>query len=824
MNEPNSGIFYRQHIHCAPTPFPPLSFLFNLVFVMQFVDFENKDGARLSWNVLPTNLADEKRLAVPLGLLYTPLKPIVGLGTVSYKPISCANQNCRAYLNPFCGVNYQTKVWNCPFCNSRSHLPEHYSGITPEQRPPEIIPQYTTIEYITENVQKPPAFVFVIDTAMIAAELDALKSSILQSLSLIPQNALVGLITFGRDVFIHELSFEECPKSHVFRGNRAITSAKLIQSLGMKATGPLSLASAPPTAAQLRHPERKEEVKTPGFGSTAGAAATDAARSRFLLTVSECELQLNNILTELSRDTWPTPDSQRAQRATGAALTAAVALTETLCKNQNARILTFIGGPGTLPPGEVATISLAEPMRSHHDLQKGNAPLTQAASTFYSNLAAQAAANGHVIDVFAISLDQVGLMEMISLVNKTGGVVVLDDSFTHNCFTGSMKRLFATDPEDNNDLTMAFNAEVQVLTSKEIKITGAIGNASSLNRKAACVSDTVVGMGDTCAWRMGGIDPTATLAVYLEMANKAPGKDDANMPTPTPQQGYIQIVTKFRHSSGRTHVRVTTLAKTYANLSNAQGAQYIKMGFDQEAAAVLMTRLAVLRSETDFHTDVLRWLDRSLIKLTAKFATYTTNVPESFKLPSELTFYPQFMFNLRRSQFLHTFNSSPDETAFFRTVCNREHCTNTLVMIQPTLTSYSLEAPATPIMLDMNAINPKHILVLDTFFHVVIWYGKQINAWQAANVQSQPGYEHFAMLLRAPMQDANALMSSRFPTPRFIECVEGGSQARFLLAKLNPSTNQTADSEDSSEPTVFTEDVSLKVFLQHLRRLAVQPQ
>lgn len=43
--------------------------------------------------------------------------------------------------------------------------------------------------------------------------------------------------------------------------------------------------------------------------------------------------------------------------------------------------------------------------------------------------------------------------------------------------------------------------------------------------------------------------------------------------------------------------------------------QHISAGFDQEASAVLMARLAVFRAETDDGPDVLRWLDRMLIRL-----------------------------------------------------------------------------------------------------------------------------------------------------------------------------------------------------------------
>lgn len=45
------------------------------------------------------------------------------------------------------------------------------------------------------------------------------------------------------------------------------------------------------------------------------------------------------------------------------------------------------------------------------------------------------------------------------------------------------------------------------------------------------------------------------------------------------------------------------------------GREYIAAGFDQEAAAVIMARVAVFRADNDEGADVLRWLDRMLIRL-----------------------------------------------------------------------------------------------------------------------------------------------------------------------------------------------------------------
>jgi protein transport protein SEC23 len=48
------------------------------------------------------------------------------------------------------------------------------------------------------------------------------------ALSLLPTNALVGLITFGRMVHVHELNCEGMMRSYVFRGTKDLT-AKQVQ-------------------------------------------------------------------------------------------------------------------------------------------------------------------------------------------------------------------------------------------------------------------------------------------------------------------------------------------------------------------------------------------------------------------------------------------------------------------------------------------------------------------------------------------------------------------------------------------------------------------
>lgn len=99
-------------------------------------------------------------------------------------------------------VDTRARLWICPFCLSRNGLPAHYKDITQDNIPPELHPSSTTIEYrLARPAPAPPIFVYVVDTCQEEDSLKALKDSLVMSLSLLPPNALVGLITFGTMVF-----------------------------------------------------------------------------------------------------------------------------------------------------------------------------------------------------------------------------------------------------------------------------------------------------------------------------------------------------------------------------------------------------------------------------------------------------------------------------------------------------------------------------------------------------------------------------------------------------------------------------------------------
>jgi protein transport protein SEC23 len=89
-------------------------------------------------------------------------------------------------------------MWICPFCLQRNPFPPHYKDITATNLPAELLPKYTTIEYtLSRPAQIPPIFMYVVDTCVDEDELKALRETLVAGLSLLPANALVGLITFG---------------------------------------------------------------------------------------------------------------------------------------------------------------------------------------------------------------------------------------------------------------------------------------------------------------------------------------------------------------------------------------------------------------------------------------------------------------------------------------------------------------------------------------------------------------------------------------------------------------------------------------------------
>ncbi|XP_021731193.1 protein transport protein SEC23-like [Chenopodium quinoa] len=779
-------------------------------------DPEGIDGVRMSWNAWPRTKVEASKCVIPIAASIAPIRAHPEIPTLPYAPLRC--KTCVAALNPFCRVDFAAKIWICPFCFQRNHFPPHYSGVSEHNVPAELYPQYTTIAYsLSSNpgdphapqsnvAAVPPVYLFVLDTCMIEEEMGFVKSALRRAIVSLPDNALVGFISYGTQVHVHELGFSDMNKVYIFRGSKEIAKDQVLDQLGLgpssrRGGGPGPAGAAGPGGYPRGQPVVQNGLPGPGV-------------NRFLLPASDCEYTLNALLDELQTDQWPVPPGSRSLRCTGVALNVAAGLLGACSPGTGARIIALVGGPCTEGPGTIVSKDLSEPVRSHKDLDKDAAPFFQKAVKFYDSLGKQLVSQGHVLDLFASALDQVGVAEMKVAVENTGGLVVLSESFGHSVFKDSFKRLFE---EGEHSLGLCFNGALEIYCSKDIKIQGAIGPCTSLEKKGVAVADTVIGQGNTTAWKLCSLDKNTNLTIFFDISSS----EKANPFGTTNPQLYLQFLTSYQTPDCQTMLRVTTVSRRW--VESVVGSEELVQGFDQETAAVVMARLCSHKMEMEEGFDATRWLDRNLIRLCSKFGDYRKDDPSSFTLNPCFSLFPQFLFNLRRSQFVQVFNNSPDETAYFRMLLNRENITNAAVMIQPSLISYSMLSPPSPALLDVASIASDRILLLDSYFSVVIFHGMTVAQWRNQGYQDQPEYKDFKELLEAPIQDSQMIIHDRFPVPRLVVCDQHGSQARFLLAKLNPSaTYNNVNEMGTVSDVIFTDDVSLQVFFEHLQRLAVQ--
>lgn len=79
---------------------------------------------------------------------------------------------------------------------------------------------------------------------------------------------------------------------------------------------------------------------------------------------------------------------------------------------------------------------------------------------------------------------------------------------------------------------------------------------------------------------------------------------------------------------------------------------------------------------------------------------------------------------------------------------NRENVTNAVVMIQPSLIAYSFSAPPAPALLDVASIAADRILLLDSYFSVVVFHGLTIAQWRNMGYQNEPEHKVCAFTLK----------------------------------------------------------------------------
>ena len=746
---------------------------------------ESQNSVRMSWNVLPSNPIDLQRYIVPCGIHYTPLKQVENLQILEYEPLTC--KICKSVIAPQFQIDFRSKSWSCPFCESKNMFPTIYAqNISEQNLPAELLPEATTIEYkLNKKESKFPVFMFLIDIAIEESELSELKETIQSTLSLIPPECEIGIITYGTMCNLVELGFTDFPKMFVFKGEKKYSAQNIVTQLGLF---------------------NKNDPRIQSQNS-----------KKFLVPLKDSEFAINSFLDDLFPDPFPVGFEERKSNCLGLAINVAISLLESVHNGEPCRIFIFAGGPCNIGSGKIVDLKLKETIRNYLDFEKGNENTYhfQEAIKYYEELADRAFKANQIIDIYSCCLNQIGLLEMKFLVEKTGGVMLLTDSFSTRSFKDTFNKIFESDEEGN--LKMCFKGRSELFVTKPLKLKGALGHLVSMNivnnenNNLKMVSnDYPIGQGNTRVWNLGGIDSTSTYTYILDI--------DSNNQNNNYRYGIIQFQTSYIASDRTTRLRVTTIKRKIS--PDLQNNKYeVAQSFDQEAAAVLLAKIAIDKNIKEERNLVLRWIDKTLIKLTSRFAEYNKDEPSSFRLTKEFAYFPQFIFYLRRSFVLKNFNASPDEVTQFKTILLRENVTNGTIMIQPALYSYSGENPeSTPVLLEIENMKSDVVLLLDAFFFVCVWYGEDVCKWRDAGFQNEPEYENIKYMLDNPVDYAQSIVSERLPSPRFISADYGTGQERLIKSALDPNLS---GSNEFKEGYFITDDVSLKVFMEHLIRKAV---
>ncbi|KAI5165156.1 protein transport protein SEC23 [Nematocida sp. AWRm78] len=719
---------------------------------------EEKEGIRLTWNTLSNNKAETAKNIIPLVCLYKPMHGYNdnSLLQVGYSAIRCSKPECASVLCPYSSLDFGAKHWGCIFCGRMNMLPPHYRDITPENLPYELFGDSTTVFYKGNQTAGYKRTYWFV---IDVCSFDEERHLLLK------EGLLTALDGMNDDDHIGIIRYS---------ANIEIIS---LENLDVRKVHVFPAVEYTTTILQ----------KTFSNGSNGTSPLFKFTRRK-----GDCVEYIQQVFKNLQINTFPVPAVERPKRCTGSAIELASSIIQSTCSEGTGHMILFTQGPCTYGPGAISSLSLKQSLRTTgKDLTK-----LFSKESIYDSIANSMGSKGHVIDIIAAGIDDFGFAEMRSLIEKTSGVSVFARDFNPYIYKESIKRIFMKD-DNNCAMRRVFDARTTAKVSKAYRIKNTIGHGfeHGIDKKQNYV------------WKQGTLFDRTTSALVFEQTEDAPAGSAV----------YIQICTRFIDSTGNAYERVTTLARSFGNSSNIN---QLALGFDQEAACVYKAKELSINADNGDGIDVIRQADRCLIRFMQRFCTFEKDSASSIRVPPTISFFPEFMFFLRRLPALHTDGLSLDEVAYQRAILMCEDSPSTMCIIRPSLVAFHYTGERSPVELDSRSLKPDVALLVDTFHDVVIWYGENIAAWIKAGIKENPEYWFFKDMLESLDKEAKEIVDKRLPVPKLTVCDQYSSQERILLCKVNPASS-VANSASGEGQTIVTEDIDFGRFYEYLIKLVV---
>ena len=220
------------------------------------------------------------------------------------------------------------------------------------------------------------------------------------------------------------------------------------------------------------------------------------------------------------------------------------------------------------------------------------------------------------------------------------------------------------------------------------------------------MSEVPIGIGGTSRWKVNVLDEVSSLACYFQLQDVPNGNNEAS---------FIQFTVRYVNSIGHSKTAVfTTVRNRIENIEEA-------FNVDVTANGVMRQALERIKTSEDVQ-DVQHWLDNCLLDIEQQ--------PQSAG-SSKWQELAAFIGDLKHSPLITGASFSPDEIAYMRFWGKRQTLGYSRLIIQPKLYCATVEDEhLLEIPLSSNCLACNRILVLYSFFHVVIWYGEWIAAWK----------------------------------------------------------------------------------------------
>ena len=88
---------------------------------------------------------------------------------------------------------------------------------------------------------------------------------------------------------------------------------------------------------------------------------------------------------------------------------------------------------------------------------------------------------------------------------------------------------------------------------------------------------------------------------------------------------------------------------------------------------------------------------------------------------------------------MNPFGAPPDQSIYVKTCMMRESIGNGIVMVQPALLKYTTDdADPVPVELDLDELQDEVVLLMDSFFMVLVWQGPSVYDWKKQELDQDP--------------------------------------------------------------------------------------